>query len=97
MLVMNAYIAAGEVLRSTGGYSTSLRLIIALLGKSVLTCWITLWGIKVSGYVFLLNIPYTLWTEHLDCLDGSSLPMFLRWERKTCEVLIVVDGQTYFW
>ena len=28
---------------------------IALLGESVLTCWLTLWGIKISGYVLLLN------------------------------------------
>ena len=47
MLVKNMYIAAGECLSSAGGYPTSLRLITALLGESALTCWITLWGIKI--------------------------------------------------
>ena len=40
-----------RLLRSAGGYSTSLRLTVTLLGESVLTCWLTLWGIKMSGYV----------------------------------------------
>ena len=46
----------------------------------------------------MIDFLLVLWlTEKLDCLDNSILPLFLRWERKTCEVLIVVDGQIFFW
>ena len=30
---------------------------ITLLGESVLTCWLTLWGIKISGYILQLDSP----------------------------------------
>ena len=35
------------MLRSAGGYPTSLRLAVTLLGESVLTYRLTLWGIEM--------------------------------------------------
>ena len=52
--------------------------IIALLGESALTCWLTLWGIKISWLHSSAEptlIPW--WMEQLDRLDNSLLPLFL--------------------
>ena len=59
MLVKNTCILRG-MLSSAGGYPASLSLKIALLGESVLTCWLTLWGIEISGYVLQLNLLWYL-------------------------------------
>ena len=68
---------------------------ITLLGESVMTCWLTLWGIKIYWLCSSAELTLVLWlTEQLDSLDDSLLFLFLRWERKTSEMLIVVDGQT---
>ena len=37
------------------------------------------------GYVLQRNLTLIPWrTEQSDCLDNSLLPLFLRWEMKTC-------------
>ena len=71
---------------------------IASLRESALTCWLTLWGIKMYWLCSLAELTLILRrTKPLACLDSSSLPLFLILERKTCEVLIVVDRPIFFW
>ena len=62
------------------GYLTFLKADsrLTLLGESMLTCWLTLWGIKISwlhSSAELTLVPW--WTEQLDRLDNSLLPLFL--------------------
>ena len=81
------------MLRTAGGYPTSLRLIVALLGESVLTCWFTLWGIKVywlCSSAELTLVPW--WIEQLDRLDNSLLPQF-QWEKAPVGVLDKSSGR----
>ena len=51
--------------------------------------WLTLWGIKASwlhSSAELTLVPW--WTEPLDCLDNSLLPLFLREKKVPVEALI---------
>ena len=65
-----------------------------LLGWSVAESCLTLWGVEISrlhSSADLTLVPW--WTEQLDRLDDSFIAPV---SNVTCEVLIVVDGQTFF-
>ena len=51
---------------------------MALLGESALTCWLTLWGIRMYWLGSSAEPTLVPWrVEQLDCLDNSLLPLFL--------------------
>ena len=59
--------AAGEVLRSTGGYSTSLRFDNSAW-RECIDCWLTLWGIKMHWSCSLADPNLVPWRmKQLDC------------------------------
>ena len=60
MLVTNVVYYAGECWDLLGIPNFLKAVCITLLGESALTCWLTLWGIKISSYVLQPNLPWYL-------------------------------------
>ena len=89
MLVKN--ICCWGVLRSARGYSTSLRLITALLEESILLAG------SLSGELRYLVVFFN--RTYPDTLEDRTIrlprPTFIA--PVSCGVLIVVGGQTFFW
>ena len=55
--------------------------------EGIVESWLTLWGIKISWLHSSAELTLvSWWTEQLDRLDNSLLPLFL-WEKVPVEVL----------